>query len=149
MRVMREPFDSPDSLRLREQQRRELDLRYGNDDHEPGSAPSAQDIAVFLVARDEQGTAMACGGLRLLGPDEAEIKRMYVEPSARGSGVAALVLRRLEEEARGRNVHRLVLETGTLQPEAIRFYQREGYRPIAAFGPYVGAEQSLCFGRAL
>lgn len=148
------PFDHPDADRLRRAQRRELDARYGSSDHEPGVPPSAADVPVFLVARTDDGTAVACGGLRplsddVLGPGTVEVKRMYTDPVARGSGVAAAVLRALEDEARRLGAVRLVLETGTAQPDAIRFYEREGYVPIPLFGSYVGSGNSVCFGRSL
>ncbi|MFJ4295290.1 GNAT family N-acetyltransferase [Curtobacterium sp. NPDC089689] len=148
------PFDDADADRLRRAQRRELDARYGSSDHEPGVPPSAADVPVFLVARSEDGTALACGGLRpltddVLGPGVVEVKRMYTAPEARGTGVATAVLRALEEEARRLGATRLVLETGTAQPDAIRFYQREGYAPIPLFGAYVGSGNSVCFGRSL
>jgi putative acetyltransferase len=142
-------WDDPDAVRLREAQRTELDARYGTDDHEPGAVPTAETVTVFLVARDESGIAVGCGGLRLLGPGSGEVKRMYVEPSVRGSGVAAALLRALEEHARGLGITRLLLETGTAQPDAIRFYRREGYEPIEAYGPYVGEPLSRCFARDL
>jgi GNAT superfamily N-acetyltransferase len=142
-------WDDPDAVRLRAAQRTELDARYGTDDHEPGALPSAETMAVFLVARDAGGTAIGCGGLRLLGPGSGEVKRMYVEPAARGTGVAAALLRALEDRARDFGIARLLLETGTGQPDAIRFYQREGYEPIEAYGPYVGEPLSRCFARDL
>ena len=51
--------------------------------------------------------AVAGGGLRRLGDGVAEIKRMYVRPEARSRGVAAALLRTLEEAARamGYSVH--------------------------------------------
>lgn len=147
--VGQEPWDSPEGARLRAAQRAELDARYGNDDHEPGTAPNAEDVWAFLVARGHDGHAIGCGGLRFLSPKVAEIKRMYVETDFRGTGVATLILRRLEACAREAGVLRLVLETGTLQPDAVRFYQREGFERIDNFGPYVGAEQSVCFARTL
>lgn len=144
----------PRAESLRSAQRVELDERYGSDDHEPGTPPSADDVPVFLVAVDEGGAAVACGGLRplpdsVLGPDVVEVKRMFVDRSARGSGVAAAVLAALEDRARERGAVRLVLETGTLQPDAIRFYTRQGYAPIPLFGSYLGSEHSVCFGRSL
>ncbi len=60
---------------------------------------------------------------------------MYVEPAVRGSGVATLVLRALEDAARARGVRRMLLETGTAQPEALRFYLREGYARIEPSAP--------------
>lgn len=148
------PFDDADADRLRRAQRRELDARYGSSDHEPGVPPSAADVPVFLVARDAEGTPVACGGLRpladdVLGPGVVEVKRMYTAPEARGTGVATAVLRALEDEARRLGAPRLVLETGPAQPDAIRFYQREGYEPIPLFGAYVGSDVSVCFGRSL
>ncbi|WP_326944024.1 GNAT family N-acetyltransferase [Amycolatopsis sp. NBC_01307] len=142
-------WDDPDAVRLREAQRVELDARYGTDDHEPGALPTAETMAVFLIARDRDGTAVGCGGLRPLGPDSAEIKRMYVDPAARGTGVATALLRALEDHARELGIPRLLLETGTGQPDAMRFYQREGYEPIEAYGPYRGVSISRCFARDL
>lgn len=147
--IAREHFDAPDAAALRQAQRDELDARYGRDDHEPGAVPTADSVPIFLVARTADGTAVACGGLRPLPEGGAEIKRMFVHPSARGAGVSTAILRALEEEARGLGLDRLVLETGTAQPDAIRFYQREGYTPIPLFGPYIGSDLSLCFARDL
>ncbi|EXJ52237.1 MULTISPECIES: hypothetical protein [unclassified Microbacterium] len=42
-----------------------------------------------------------------------------------------------------------MLETGTAQPDAIRFYQREGYAPIPLFGSYAGSDVLVRFGRDL
>lgn len=148
------PFDHPDAAALRDAQQRELDARYGTDDHEPGVKPSAADVPVFLVARDEEDAPIACGGLRplpddVLGPGTVEVKRMFAAPAARGTGVATAVLRALEDAAASLGARRLVLETGTAQPEAIRFYQREGYEPIPLYGAYMGSGVSVCFGRSL
>ncbi|RLP75566.1 GNAT family N-acetyltransferase [Mycetocola tolaasinivorans] len=148
------PWVHPDADRLRRAQRAELHARYGSEDHEPGHEPSAADVPVFLIARDESGRAVACGGLRpldddILGPGHIEIKRMFVLPDARGLGASVAVLRRLEERAAELGACRLVLETGERQPDAIRFYTREGYSPIPGFGDYAGAPESVCFGRDL
>ncbi|WP_410587966.1 GNAT family N-acetyltransferase [Amycolatopsis sp. lyj-23] len=142
-------WDDPDAVRLRRAQRTELDARYGTDDHEPGTVPTAETVAVFLLARDSAGTAVGCGGLRPLDPGTGEVKRMYVEPPARGTGVATALLRALEDHARNLGITRLLLETGTGQPDAIAFYRREGYEPIEAYGPYRGEPLSRCFAREL
>ncbi|OLT30609.1 GNAT family N-acetyltransferase [Nocardiopsis sp. CNR-923] len=142
-------WDDPDATRLRALQRAEIAERYGTPDSEPGAAPSAEDIAVFVLARDGGGTAVACGGLRDLGDDGGEVKRMFVLPERRGSGAAPLVLAALEEWARDRGWKRLRLETGDRQPDAVRFYTRSGYEPIPGFGAYAGCESSLCFEKVL
>ena len=147
--IAREPFDSADAAALRQAQRDELDARYGRDDHEPGEVPTAASVPVFLVARTSDGAAVGCGGLRPLAGGGAEVKRMFVSASVRGTGVAVAILRAIEEEARAMGLDRLVLETGTEQPDAMRFYEREGYSRIPLFGPYVGSELSVCYAREL
>ncbi|MGK9147599.1 GNAT family N-acetyltransferase [Plantibacter flavus] len=153
--ISRVDWDDEEGTRLRTAQRAELDARYGSDDHEPGSPPTASDIELFLVATDPTGHGVGCGGLRLLdversGQDRsAEVKRMYVEPTARGTGVSTAILRALEAEARALGLRRLLLETGTAQPDAMRFYEREGYSPIPSFGAYVDEPRSRCYARSL
>lgn len=149
-RIEVRPWDDPDGVDLRARQRAELDARYGVEDHEPGPPPSAADVAVFVVAVDDAtGQALGCGALRPLSPGSAEIKRMYVDPAARGTGLATALLRTLERTAVDRGWTTLRLETGTAQPEAIRFYQREGYRQIPLFGNYVGSPISVCYERVI
>ncbi|NYH55571.1 MULTISPECIES: GNAT family N-acetyltransferase [Nocardiopsis] len=149
MRIDMVPWNDPDASALRAGQRAEIAQRYGTPDSEPGVAPSADDIAVFVVARDERGTAVGCGGLRDLGDGTGEVKRMYVPPERRGSGAAPLVLAALEEWARERGWTCLRLETGDRQPDAVRFYTRAGYTPVPKFGAYADSPSSLCFGKVL
>ena len=144
-------WDDPDVQRLSADQQVEIRARYGGKG-EPGTPPSAADVGVVLVARDDDGTAVGCGALRALGDGVAEVKRMYVAPAARGRGVSKAVLAGLEDAARERGWTTLRLETGARQPEAIGLYSRAGYRRIEAFGGYVGApdaEESLFFERTL
>lgn len=148
-RIEAEPFDSPDGQRLRAAQRAELDARYGSDDHEPGKPPTADTVPIFLIARDETGAGVACGGLRPLPDGGVELKRMYVDPAFRGSGVATHLLRRLEAEALALGIPTMLLETGVGQPDAMRFYEREGYTRIPNFGPYAGEAISVCYRRDL
>lgn len=141
-------FNHPDSVELRSQQRNEIAARYGRPDSEPGPAPTADDITVFYVAYSD-GVAVGCGGLRERDATEAEVKRMFVLPAHRGAGASVAIVRRLEQFATDRGYARLVLETGNEQPDAIRFYEREGYTRIPNFGYYVGSPYSLCYEKAL
>ena len=150
MRVDEVTWDHPAAVALRAAQRDEIALRYGTPDSEPGPAPTADDMTAFFVSFDDTvGRALACGGVRQLNGVEAEVKRMYVEPESRGTGVAAALLGHLEEFGRQRGWLRLLLETGTAQPDAVRFYTREGYERVANFGYYAGLDQSLCFAKEL
>lgn len=147
------PWDDPDAARLRAEQQSEVSARYGVDDSEPGVKPTAADMTTFLVAFDGD-EAVGCGGLRALEttPGEAptgEVKRMYVVPARRGTGVATAVLGRLEEEARTLGWSRLLLETGSEQPDAMRFYEREGFARIPNYGHYADSPHSRCYAKAL
>jgi GNAT superfamily N-acetyltransferase len=144
-------WDDPEVQRLTADQQAEIRARYGGKE-EPGTKPSAADVSVVLVARDDDGTPLGCGALRSLGDGVAEVKRMYVVPAARGRGLSKGMLAALEDAARDRGWTTLRLETGPLQPEAVALYSGAGYRPISAFGAYVGdpdAEDSLFFERVL
>ncbi|MCI3225957.1 GNAT family N-acetyltransferase [Streptomyces sp. NP-1717] len=149
MKVEQVMWDDTDAVALRARQRAEIAERYGTPDSEPGVPPSQADMAVFFVAYEDDGTAVGCGGLRALGAGIGEIKRMYVAPASRGSGVAPRVLAALEEWAREQGWSSLRLETGDAQPDAVRFYTRSGYGPIPAFGAYAESDNSLCFERPL
>ena len=103
-----------------------------------------------LVAVDEAtGQPLGCAALRRLDPVTVEVKRMYVVPKNRGSGLATDLLRGLEEAAQERGWTTIRLETGPAQPDAMRFYEREGYREIPLFGAYVGSDNSVCYERVL
>ena len=142
-------WDDADVRRLTAAQQAELRARYEGG-QEPGTPPSAADVAVVLVARDAGGEAVGCGALRPLGVGVAEIKRMYVVPAARGRGLSKLVLAGLEAAARDRGWTTLRLETGPRQPEAIALYEGAGYRRIAAFDPYTDdTDDSLFYERVL
>ena len=80
---------------------------------------------------------------------DAELKRMYVAPAARGRGFARLLLAELERTASVAGARRMVLETGTRQPEAIALYRSSGYRPMPRFGIYREAPGSRCFAKPL
>ena len=118
-------------------------------------APGA---GIFVVAR-WHGRPVGCGALRCIrnpdlvrevGPNAAEIKRMYVAPDSRGRGFGRAVLDRLEAEARALGVSRLVLETGNRQVEAIGLYRRAGFTEIAAYGEYrLSPGTSVCMSKTL
>ena len=144
------PWDDPAGAALREAQRVEVrEVYYPElEESEPGPHPTADDIAVFYVAFDGE-RAVGTGALRPIDDVHGEIKRMYVDPAYRGTGVAADIVRTLEADAVSRGWNRLVLETGDTMLPAQRFYQRMGYEPIPLFGPYRWSTLSVCFGKSL
>ena len=104
--------------------------------------------SVFLVARFE-GQPVGCAALRPLDAEAAEIKRMYVSPSARRKGVGRALLAELERRAGGFGYCILRLETGNRQPEAVALYEAYGFSRIQAFGKYIGNPVSICYEKAV
>ena len=148
-------LDHPDARGLIAALQREYARRYGGED----AAPS--DVNEFVAPRGTfivgylDGLAVACGGWRAHEPGpqflagDAEIKRMYVIPVARGRGLSRLLLLELERRAIVAGRRRLVLETGTPQPEAIGLYTSSGYSEISPLGFYRLEPCSRCFGKLL
>lgn len=101
-----------------------------------------QPEVLFAVARDDGGTALGCGAI-VVGPELGEVKRMFVDPAARGGGIARRLLAFLEQQAGERGCRRFALETGYLQPEAIGLYGRCGYEACGPFGDYVEDPNSV------
>ena len=151
LRFEREPLDSRVSKRLIEALNTSIWERYPEpESHHFNLDPAevAPGNGAFLVAW--LGAApVGCGGVRLLAPGEAELKRMYVAPHARGRGIAGALVRALEKEARAIGVARLLLETGERQVEAIALYTREGFVRIPRYGEYVDSVFSTCMGKTL
>ena len=127
----------------------ELRSRY---DAEDDDAPSPEDLAppngVFFVASRE-GEAVGCGGIKHFADGIGEVKRMYVVPAARRTGIARAVLAHVEAEAQRRGFRELRLETGALQPEAIALYASAGFELIPCWGVYEHAPWSHCMAKRL
>ena len=104
---------------------------------------------VFLVVRDDDGRAVACGGVARFDGSRGELKRMYVVPELRGHGFGRRLLVELETAARRLGYRALVLETGDRQPEALGLYASCGYGRIPCYPPYDSRALSLCFEKRL
>lgn len=88
----------------------------------------------FFVGRIDS-RAVGCVALALFG-SWGEVKSMYVEEAARGSGMAAVLLGQVEIEARAAGCHTLRLETGITLARALAFYERHGFQRRGPFGNY-------------
>ena len=70
-------------------------------------------------------------GLERASDDAMELRRMYVDPSARRQGIARRMLQFAEDECRSRNVSRLQLSTAEIQQAALALYKKAGHRLVA------------------
>lgn len=97
-----------------------------------GPAEFSPPGGLYLVGY-RNGVAVCGGGIKRLPDGTCEIKRMYVVPQARRSGLARALLAALEDAARGLGYRIVRLDTGERQPHAIALYEGAGYRRVGNF----------------
>lgn len=146
----------PDAVFLTEQVQQEYVRRYGGTDKTPMDPAEFDPPSGLFVVGYLDGEPVVCGGWRahdsselLFLDGDAEIKRMYVTPAARGRGLARRLLAELERTAAAAGRLRAVLETGDAQPEAIGLYLSSGYTEITKFGLYRDEQGCVCYGKSL
>ena len=120
----------------------ELDTRFDSGfdprrTNSPDFAELTEPVGMLLVARLRK-EPVGCGALKFVGADRADIKRMWVAPTARGLGVGRRLLTELEDCARERGMRVVQLETNKTLREAISLYRSAGYTEVDAFNdePY-------------
>lgn len=158
MRIVRVRYDHPDAMKLNDAVQQEYAERYGDEGDVTPLDPSMFEPphGLYLMAYDDEDRPVATGGWRSqdrndegYADGDAEIKRMFVVREARGRGLARRILAELENDARAAGRSRMVLETGTQQPEAIELYVSSGYAPAEKFGLYRFEPESRCYARTL
>ena len=103
--------------------------------------PDAKDMhrprGTFIVAMSD-GLPIGCVGLKGSGVDIAEIKRLWVAPSARGLGLGRRLMNAVEGAARELSIKVVRLDTNSALPEARQLYRNSGWTEIARFNddPY-------------
>ncbi|WP_375688907.1 GNAT family N-acetyltransferase [Pseudooceanicola sp. LIPI14-2-Ac024] len=128
------PLD-PDCLRLLQMSHALMgDLFPAESNHmlDP-AALTGDDIRFFAARRD--GAVVGCAALALRD-GYGEIKSMFVDPAARGTGAAAALMRMLEDTAREEGLPVVRLETGDTLTAARRLYASHGFAERGPFGDY-------------
>lgn len=103
--------------------------------------PDAKDMTrprgVFLLAMSD-GLPIGCVGLKGAVKGYAEVKRLWIAPSARGLGLAKRLMKEVEDVARDLGIDTLRLDTNRALPEAIKMYRTSGWTEIERFNddPY-------------
>jgi putative acetyltransferase len=104
----------------------------------PGDYSGSQG-RLFIAGPAEH--AAGCIALRPFDAETGEIKRLYVRPAHRGSGLGAQLATLAVESGRRAGYRRLVLDTLDRMDSAVRLYEKLGFRPIPAYynNPIPGA----------
>ncbi|MDR1612023.1 MAG: GNAT family N-acetyltransferase [Planctomycetota bacterium] len=94
------------------------------------------DGRLYLAARG--GEAAGCVALRRFDEARAEIKRLYVRPAFRGSGLGRLLVDKVIADARDIGYAGIVLDTAGHMRDAARLYGKCGFTAIAPYydNPY-------------
>ena len=159
VKLIPRPYGHPDVVALtRDVQAHYSELYGGPGDQSPVEVADFEAPTGHFVVGYLDGVPVAMGGWRRLGdrpglpsPDCAEIKRMYVTPTARRRGLSHAVLVELETTARAAGVDWLVLETGQPQKSAIELYRSFGYTEVdgTPYGHYVNELDAVHLGKSL
>ena len=146
--IVRTHSDDPDFIKLVKLLDADLAERDGKE-HSFYAAFNKIDAIKYVVLAYANETPLGCGAIKEYEPNVMEIKRMYVAPESRGKGIATKILSELENWAAELSFAKCILETGKKQPEAIRLYEKNGYKLIPNYGQYAGIENSLCFEKEI
>lgn len=114
-----------------------FDLGFQNFGAELTGLPAPYDppAGCLLLARDKKAT-LGLVGLKPLAAGAAEIKRLYVAPQARGTGLGRALLERALSEAQARGYERVRLDSHRLSMgPAIALYHRLSFAEIPPYGP--------------
>jgi putative acetyltransferase len=90
-----------------------------------GAYYTERDGGFWVALRGDKVVGMF--GLERASANSLELRRMYVDPSARRSGIARRMLQYAEAECRHRGIRRLELSTSELQEAALGLYRSAGY----------------------
>jgi len=103
-----------------------------DEDHSPTVLEDLLESGRLYVA-EVDGEAIGIGALKRLGDEVAEIKRMYVRPSARGLGVGRAIVQQLIADARDLGCETLVLESASFMHSAHALYRSVGFVPSDSY----------------
>lgn len=112
---------------------------------DPGADSYRSPRGRFLIAWSDD-LPVGCVGLRALNDRTAEVKRLWVDTSARGQGLSRHLMTAIEEEARLLGYQSMRLDTNSALTEAIALYRATGWTDIS---PYTTPPADVWMEKAL
>ncbi len=104
-----------------------LELQKYDDEYlNPGEKYALPDGRLFLALW--KGEPVGCIALRRFDAESCEMKRLYVRPEYRGRGIGETLVKKLIAEAGEMGYRRMLLDTLPVLAEAMRLYERLGFR---------------------
>ena len=112
-----------------------IDLGYQDFETELATLPGKYSPpgGALLIARHRAGQPLGCVGLRPLADGVSEMKRLYVDPIARGSGLGQALMAAILAEAVRLGYREICLDTLPTMAAAIAMYRRAGFAPVAPY----------------
>ncbi len=113
----------------------DLDLSFQGFSHEFDGLPGAYGppSGALIVARAADRAAMGMVALRRLDDERCEMKRLYVRPEARGTGLGSRLIDRIVDEARQRRYREMCLDTLPIMADAQRLYRQAGFQDVEPY----------------
>ena len=110
------------------------DISFQNVDDELAGLPGkyARPGGVVLIARHDEQAAGSVA-YRMVEPGVCEMKRLYVRPAWRGSGLGRELANELIEDARARGYRTMLLDTLASMAAARALYRDLGFAPVAPY----------------
>lgn len=134
--IERETPDQPEVASFLEAADKRADTLYALQSRYGSGLPALLLAGVrYFVAR-ECGQALGGGGYVRLAEDKAEMKRLFVDPNARGRGIGGSIVHAIERAAVKEGVQTLFLETGIKSAEALALHRKLGFQERPSFGNY-------------
>lgn len=113
----------------------DVDLAYQGFEAEMAAMPGkyAPPAGRLLLARSAAGVPLGCVGLRALGAGSCEMKRLYVAPEGRGSGLGARLVQAVIREAEVIGYREMRLDSLPSMGPAIALYRKQGFEEMAPY----------------
>ena len=149
MTIKKVPTNHPDLLSLVDELNQFFVAEWGEDTTlSYANHHNLDDMHSAFVAY-ENNVAIGCACWKLRSDNLPEVKQMYVKSDYRGANVSGQLLEEIETDIKKTGFDFSVLETGSDMTQAIRFYEKQGYKIVPNFAEFIGDTLCVCLKKDL